>query len=202
MRKPINFSELTTGMKITALAAVVLIGSALTIVHDPTPRTSANPIPMQGVPPTPAASSTIVDHHLPTVSGSINPAVTQANIDQTICIKGWASTQRPDTKATNKIKAEFLSKVDDKVATHYELDHVISIELGGALLDRNNLWLEPYTNPGGAREKDVVETYLKNQVCARKTTLKQAQYDIVHNWYQIYLMLKGRPQDSASNSDN
>ena len=40
--------------------------------------------------------------------GAINPNVTQANIQQTVCIKGYTKTIRPPAYFTNKLKKRQL----------------------------------------------------------------------------------------------
>jgi hypothetical protein len=50
-----------------------------------------------------------------------------------------------------------------------EVDHLISLELGGSN-DIKNLWPEPYLPRPGARQKDVLENWLHKQVCSGKDT--------------------------------
>lgn len=123
---------------------------------------------------------------LPTVPGALNPGVTQANIKQTVCVPGWTKTVRPPVSVTGKIKRALLAKESDKNAANYELDHLISLQLGGAPADIANLWLEPYAGPCGARHKDVIETALKREVCAGRLTLEQAQQAIRTDWTAAY----------------
>ena len=59
---------------------------------------------------------------------------------------------------------------------HGEIDHLISLELGGSN-DIKNLWPQPGSIPNA---KDVVENQLHKQVCAGQITLSQAQIQIVH----------------------
>jgi len=69
----------------------------------------------------------------------------------------------------------------------YELDHLISIELGGSN-DITNLWPQPVDVPGkviGFHTKDVVENRAHAAVCAGKLTLKQAQDGISSDWYKF-----------------
>ncbi len=52
----------------------------------------------------------------------------------------------------------------------YEEDHLISLENGGHPRDSRNLWPEPYFTRidgkvVGARQKDVVENYIRNAIC-------------------------------------
>lgn len=60
----------------------------------------------------------------------------------------------------------------------YEVDHLISLELGGAN-DVKNLWPQPIAE---ARHKDVLENWLHAQVCAGALDLKDAQHRIATNW--------------------
>jgi hypothetical protein len=64
----------------------------------------------------------------------------------------------------------------------YEVDHLISLELGGAN-DVKNLWPQPIAE---ARHKDVLENWLHAQVCAGALTLKDAQHRIATNWVAEY----------------
>lgn len=127
----------------------------------------------------------------PPTNGVTNPAVTQENIKDTICKSGWTATIRPDVSYTNNLKLQQLDDEDDVHKDSFEEDHIISLQLGGHPTDPNNLWPEPYevTANGkklGARQKDIVETYLKRQVCSGKMLLKDAQYQIGHDWVGVY----------------
>jgi hypothetical protein len=75
---------------------------------------------------------------------------------------------------------------DDADHPLYEVDHLISLELGGAD-DIRNLWPQPYYEHPGAHEKDVLEGYLRRQVCAGKITPTAAQQAIRLDWYKAYL---------------
>lgn len=120
--------------------------------------------------------------------GAINPNVTQASIHKTICVKGWTKTVRPSSYQTNKLKLKQIDDLDlnDKDLSHYEEDHLISLELGGSPDDINNLWPEPYAGSCGARVKDKIENKLKRLICAGKITLKAAQDEISTDWVASY----------------
>src|SRR4029077_15433286 len=68
----------------------------------------------------------------------------------------------------------------------YELDYLITPELGGSE-DRLNLWPERY---GGrvwnARVKDELEQLLPQLVCRGHVDLATAQRDIAVNWIAAY----------------
>jgi hypothetical protein len=61
----------------------------------------------------------------------------------------------------------------------YEYDHVVPLELGGAVNDPRNLWPEPGMSPN---PKDAVEDDLNQKVCDGQMTLAQAQRAITTNW--------------------
>lgn len=114
--------------------------------------------------------------------GETDPRVTQANIQQTICARGYTATVRPPTSVTNPIKRERMRAYGDKAPpSAYELDHLIPLELGGASTVAN-LWPEPLNGKAGAYTKDGTENRLKAEVCAGKITLSVAQQAIATNW--------------------
>jgi hypothetical protein len=117
--------------------------------------------------------------------GAVNPAVTQATISSTICRSGWTATVRPPERVTEPEKLASLRAYGETGASRYEYDHLVPLELGGAVNDPRNLWPEPdypvsqgfYLNP-----KDKVESALKRLVCAGLLTLAEAQRQIAVNW--------------------
>lgn len=73
----------------------------------------------------------------------------------------------------------------------YEIDHLISLEIGGAD-NTENLWPQPIAQ---ARMKDKLEDYLHRQVCGGKMTLLQAQDYIRLDWWTAYdAMVKQEPK--------
>ncbi len=105
--------------------------------------------------------------------GVLNPDVTQANINSTICVRGWTKTIRPPTSYTNDLKAKQMREY--RVAgspSDYQEDHLISLELGGHPTDPRNLWPEPYPR---ASEVDSIENELNAKVCAGELSLDEAQ---------------------------
>ena len=120
--------------------------------------------------------------------GFVNPDITQANIEETICNPNWSTKSiRPPESYTSKLKTEQMRQWSlPGTAADYEEDHLISLELGGSPTDPRNLWPEAYTPKPGAREKDVVENYLHKQVCTGALTLEEAQHAIATDWYKVY----------------
>jgi hypothetical protein len=117
--------------------------------------------------------------------GAANPAVTQATISSTICRSGWTATVRPPERVTEPEKLASLRAYGESGASRFEYDHLVPLELGGAVNDPRNLWPEPdyptshgfYLNP-----KDKLESALKRLVCEGRLTLSGAQRQIAANW--------------------
>jgi len=135
--------------------------------------------------------------------GAVNPDITQTNIRDTICNPMWSTkTIRPPVAYTNHLKTQQLaaSRFKDKTPSHYEEDHLISLELGGNPIDPKNLWPEMWGTPGtpltsrgpfprhliGAKAKDAVENELHKEVCAGTLTLPEAQQIIATDWFRYY----------------
>ncbi|MFZ0814294.1 MAG: hypothetical protein WAM78_02180 [Candidatus Sulfotelmatobacter sp.] len=68
----------------------------------------------------------------------------------------------------------------------YEVDYLITPELGGAT-DIRNLWPEPYANTvWNAHVKDQLEDLLREKVCRGDLDLTTAQHDISTDWIAAY----------------
>src|SRR6266699_2828606 len=78
--------------------------------------------------------------------GSYDPAVTQADIATTICRSGYTTTVRPPDSQTDKAKKTLYTDYGIATGTTSELDHLVSLELGGSN-DVANLWPEVGTIP-------------------------------------------------------
>jgi hypothetical protein len=68
----------------------------------------------------------------------------------------------------------------------YELDALITPELGGTT-DPENLWPQRYESPvWNARVKDELEQPLPRLVCSNQVDLAQAQREIATDWVSAY----------------
>jgi hypothetical protein len=67
----------------------------------------------------------------------------------------------------------------------YEVDYLITPELGGANSIRN-LWPEPYSTVWNAHVKDALEDRLHDLVCQGKVDLPTAQREIATDWIGAY----------------
>ena len=65
--------------------------------------------------------------------GAIDPSVTQANIRQTVCVKGYTKTVRPPAYFTNALKKRQTRAYGyaDRNPKDYEEDHLIALSIGG-----------------------------------------------------------------------
>lgn len=113
--------------------------------------------------------------------GATNPAVTPATIGQTVCKSGWTQTIRPPASYTNRLKQQQIVAYGytDTDPRHYEEDHLISLELGGAPSDARNLWPEPGASPN---RKDKVENAAHDAVCSHRMSLADVQHQIATDW--------------------
>ena len=135
---------------------------------------------------TPAASMPAACHlrdRLPDPActpGAVDPRVTQDNIGQTICVRGYTATVRPPVSYTGPLKREQMALYGETgPPSGYEEDHLISLELGGHPTDPRNLWPEPGASPN---DKDRVENRLHDLVCSGAVPLARAQAAIAANW--------------------
>ena len=103
---------------------------------------------------------------------------------RTICKVGYTKTVR-NVSVTTKKKVFQEYSIPWSAHSNYEVDHIISLELGGSN-DISNLFPESYLIKNGARVKDVFENYLHKQVCNGSTTITEAQSEISSNWLTYY----------------
>jgi Protein of unknown function (DUF3761) len=103
--------------------------------------------------------------------------VTQANIHQTICTRGYTSTVRNvSTKTKSAVYAEYHVAQSDKRG--YVIDHLVPLEVGGAN-DIRNLWPEAKAD---AEHKDQTENLLHARVCNGTIDLAAAQQLFEAEW--------------------
>ena len=112
--------------------------------------------------------------------GAIFPNVTAAQI----CVPGYAGSVR-DVPQSLKDEVYATYGILSHSPGQYEVDHLISLELGGSN-DISNLWPEATEPLPGANEKDRIENYLHDQVCSGRISLQQAQQEIATNWVAVY----------------
>lgn len=136
----------------------------------PAPRTKAQTCAVNGPYPDPACTP-----------GAIFPDATTSRT----CVSGYTKTVRNvSASLKKKVYAEYGLTYPPLFGT-YEADHFIPLALGGSN-DIANLFPEAASPPPGFHEKDIVENYLHEQVCAGKVSLQAAQRAISTNWVAVY----------------
>jgi hypothetical protein len=177
-------------LRLTLLASMTLLACTATVdLGTPQAPTSVPPSPVAPGSSVPAlgqrtkTSGCVSNNGLPDSACTPGAIFEDAAVDQ-ICTPGYSSSVRNvPLSEKDEVYAEY------GIASHepgqYEVDHLISLELGGSN-DIANLWPEPAEPTPGFHEKDKVENYLHDQVCAGRMSLQQAQYQIATNWLAVY----------------
>jgi hypothetical protein len=115
------------------------------------------------------------------------PGATLAMTAAQVCKPGYSKSVRNVPEAVKRqVYAHY--GVKPKPGVCCEVDHLISLELGGSN-DAANLWPQPWAPVPAAHEKDRVENWLHLQVCAGTMRLEDAQQQIRTNWYRVYQRL-------------
>ena len=99
-----------------------------------------------------------------------------------ICTPGYTATVR-NVPASVK-KQVFAEYHIDPTSDKFEVDHLISLELGGSN-NIKNLWPQSYTTqPLNAHRKDVLENKLHAMICSKQITIQEAQKAIAEVYKQ------------------
>ena len=170
------------------LAMVILAATACGGDSKPQPAATPTSALEPTATPPPGASATPTVERPPGLAMP-DPALTPGDVFPVgaaeICVRGYAGRVRDvHDSVKNQVYAEY------HIASHkpgeYEVDHLISLELGGSN-DIKNLWPQPAEPRPGFHEKDRLEDALHDLVCAGKLDLTVAQHDIATDWYAAYL---------------
>ena len=105
-----------------------------------------------------------------------------------ICVSGYSKSVRSvSTKLRKQLFAAYGIAYPPATGA-YELDHLIPLAIGG---DNSaaNLFPEAADPKPGFKEKDVVEVYLQEEVCAGQVDLAAAQRQIAADWTAVYNLL-------------
>src|SRR5208337_1019477 len=104
---------------------------------------------------------------------------------QDVCTPGYARKVR-DVPVEMKRQVYREYGITSHGPGDYEIDHLISLELGGSNSIKN-LWPESHrTSPWNAQVKDRLEDKLHELVCSGQLDLKTAQQAIASNWIEAY----------------
>ncbi len=196
--------------QIAAAAGVILLAAIVIVVilvsssggsNSPSPTQAAAPSgSATGTAPATAAATPPLGQRTKTEGCAINGALPDAactpgavfpNVTkEQICKPGYARSVRnvPDSEK-NQVYAEY--GIAHHKAGEYEVDHLVSLELGGSN-EIANLWPEAASPTPGFHQKDRFENYLHDQVCSGAISLEEAQRRIATNWLQ-YWQEAGQP---------
>jgi 5-methylcytosine-specific restriction endonuclease McrA len=179
---------------------------------------AAKPLAAEALPPTHACHARM-SHGFPIPDPTCSPGATNPTITVQIL---RTATQPPTTGFRTSCLRDKGTSAHAKAATYdwygvlhparntganqtCELDHIISLELGGAdTLD--NIW--PECGPPGValndryfKQKDLVENYLADQVRTGAMTLEAAQIGIATDWtkYRAAARAKGHKPPAGAN---
>ncbi len=111
-------------------------------------------------------------------------AVISTATKEQICVNGYTKTVR---NVPDAVKSKVFSEygISSHTPGQYEVDHLVSLELGGSN-DIANLWPEAADPTPGFHEKDGIENTLHSQVCNGTISLAQAQAEIAKDWQSVY----------------
>jgi hypothetical protein len=115
-----------------------------------------------------------------------------------ICVSGYTQKVR-DVPLSEKEQVFAEYGIDWSLHSGYEVDHIVSLELGGSN-DLSNLYPESYSIQYGARIKDKLENHLHNEVCAGRLRVAVAQQQIATDWLKYYLAWQADTAPSSLSS--
>jgi len=114
----------------------------------------------------------------------ITPGSTTKVPIEVLCEKGYTKSVR---HVSGSAKAAVYRQYGIKShrSGEYEIDHLISLELGGSN-DITNLWPQSYEGTWNAHVKDQLEDRLHAMVCTGQISLGQAEKMIAVDWIDAY----------------
>lgn len=117
----------------------------------------------------------------PMPNPKLTPGLASLSDPHAICSTKWGKDERHVTpKMKRQICAEYRAK--NCPGKGWEIDHLVSRELGGAD-DARNLWAQPAPS---YHQKDVLENLLHRKLCARQISLEQARSCLTNGWWGCY----------------
>lgn len=115
----------------------------------------------------------------------LTPGMTITQDASVVCRPGYAKSVRNVTESEKRrVYAEY--RIVPRHRGEFEIDHLVSLELGGSN-DIKNLWPQSYETPvWNAHVKDKLEDKLHAMVCHGALTLPEAQRAIATDWRTAY----------------
>jgi len=178
MRLPLRIPRI---LRVGAVLAIVLVATSSAPSHAVAPAAAVHP-------------------HIPAADfpvHALTPGVALPVGRAAICVPGYAGKVRDVSHAEKAAVYRRYGIV--WVPYQHEVDHLISLEIGGSNAIRN-LWPEPYAGRWGARTKDVLEDKLHALVCDGRLSLGSAQRQEATDWVAAYRKYIGRPPSGGGGS--
>jgi len=114
----------------------------------------------------------------------LTPGATRPVAVADLCVRRASSLQAIPARVRLAVLRDY--RMESLPEHDYELDYLITPELGGSG-DRRNLWPERYSSAlWNARVKDELEQLLPTLVCAGTLPLAVAQRDMAADWVAAY----------------
>lgn len=120
---------------------------------------------------------------------ALTPGRTRPVTRQAVCTPGASWRARAVSTATKRLVFARYHVTPRRGA--YEVDHLISLELGGSN-DLANLWPQPYRGRFNAHDKDRLENQLHALVCRGTVSLIEAQHALATDWIGALATYGGR----------
>jgi len=124
------------------------------------------------------------DVYLATPSFSLTPGAIRIVTRDEVCSAGGTARAALTPSLRHKVFEEYGMPQGNAGA--FEVDYLVTPELGGAE-DIRNLWPQPYgATEWNAHVKDALEARLHEMVCSGEIDLPTAQHDIATDWISAY----------------
>jgi hypothetical protein len=139
--------------------------------------------------PTSPPVNSIPDPHNPSAPVLPDPAKTPGDVlevaSSDVCTSGYSKLVRNVPSALKRQVYESYG-ITHREKGEFEIDHLISLELGGSNSVRN-LWPQSFlTQPWNAKVKDQLENELHSEICSGKIDMRTAQQEIASDWIAAY----------------
>jgi hypothetical protein len=173
-----------TFLCIVTVLAVSCSGYRSADSSDPVP--SGSPSPVADIAQDPG--SALIRPH-----PKLTPGDTLEVTKTDVCVPGYSKKIRD---VPEEVKREVYERygISSHQAGDYEVDHLISLSLGGSNSIKN-LWPESRrTERWNANVKDQLEDRLHKLVCDGKVDLETAQTDMAADWVKAYMKYVGPSQ--------
>ncbi len=170
-----------------AVFSTLALAGVLTGCHSvSTPADAASKSPAATAAENAAAASSPDQSNLPILPDSkLTPGAVLPVTKADICVPGYTKKVR-NVPASLKRQVYAEYGITSHKAGDFEVDHLISLELGGSNSIKN-LWPQSYkTQPWNARVKDALENELHDEICKGTIDMAAAQKEIATDWVASY----------------